>query len=80
MTGEIDPYAELEAIVTEMRRALARVMSSGPCTCPRTEREHAIEGAGVLLSKVPWAVHSSLATVLLADLHEAAPMVGFDVN
>jgi hypothetical protein len=80
VAGEIDLYADLEAVVMEMRRTLARATTIGACGCGRTEREHAIEGATALLEKLPWAMHSVLAAVMLADLHEAAPVAGFDLN
>jgi hypothetical protein len=72
--------AEMETIVTRMRGALARAMTVDSCGCPRTPREHAIEAAEMLLGKVPWAMVSPLAVVMLADLHEVAPVEGFDLN
>ena len=78
MNGEA--HAELEAIAMQLRQTLARAMTVNSCGCDRSEREHAVEGAAVLLGKLPWAIHSALAAVLLADLHEAAPVLGFDVN
>lgn len=75
-----DPYAEIEAMVSGMRRDLARAMTVGPCDCPHTPREHLVEGAAVLLGSVSPLLRPIVAAVLLADLCEAAPVSGFDVN